>query len=88
MSAKGQKQTSQLRGALVRNWFRSCSPHYAEGAFVAGSGGHASLGMAIIGMTPASTFEKTVCGRNLTQSDSIGQITARIDLPPPKLAQV
>jgi hypothetical protein len=39
-------------------------------------------------MTPASTFEKTVCGGNLAQSDSIGQIAARIDLPPPSLAHV
>src|SRR5262245_35322767 len=83
-----QKRTFLLGTWLVSGWFRRCSPHHAEGAIAASGGGHAGLDVAIIRMTPASTFKETVCGRNPTQGDAIGQITARVNLPPPKLAHI
>jgi putative flippase GtrA len=60
----------------------------AEGAIAAGSGGDAGLSVAIVRMTPTPTFHEAVCGRNPTQGDTIGQVAARINPPPPKLSHV
>jgi len=53
--------------------------HYSYTAIAASGSSHIDLGMAIVGIAPASTLEKAVRSGDMTERDTTGQIAASIN---------
>src|SRR5262249_17291716 len=83
------KETAPNQGAVSPSSTELVlSLHNAQGTIDAGGSGDDDLGVTIVRIAPASSFEQAVRSCNFAQGHTAGQITARINHAAPELAHV